>query len=165
MARYTPWRRTCNPASPTHPPHNTALSPQDRPHGVYGKTGPVPKSQGPDTERPRRHGGIKPGSAPPPRERCGRALDECAQPIALTLGVTIDQLAFEEGERGPDDDLRLQFDGSLNSPGLPGRQRAEGRAVVARALGHVEQQLVAGYGQDERHALVEGRKDDPLALS
>jgi DNA-binding XRE family transcriptional regulator len=54
---------------------------------------------------------------------------------------------------------------SLNSPGLPGRQRAEGRAVVARALGHVEQQLVAGYGQDERHTLVEGHKDDPLALS
>jgi len=30
--------------------------------------------------------------------------------IALTLGVTIDEFVFEEGERGPDDDLRLQFD-------------------------------------------------------
>jgi len=30
--------------------------------------------------------------------------------IALTLGVTVDELVFEEVERGPDDDLRLQFD-------------------------------------------------------
>jgi transcriptional regulator with XRE-family HTH domain len=30
--------------------------------------------------------------------------------LAVALGVTIDELVFEEGERGPDDDLRLQFD-------------------------------------------------------
>jgi hypothetical protein len=30
--------------------------------------------------------------------------------LALALGVTIDELVFEENERGPDEDLRLQFD-------------------------------------------------------
>ncbi|MFQ5705688.1 MAG: RstR family transcriptional regulator, partial [Gemmatimonadales bacterium] len=30
--------------------------------------------------------------------------------LALALGVTIDELVFEDGERGPDEDLRLQFD-------------------------------------------------------
>jgi transcriptional regulator with XRE-family HTH domain len=30
--------------------------------------------------------------------------------LALALGVTTDQLAFGKDERGPDDDLRLQFE-------------------------------------------------------
>ena len=30
--------------------------------------------------------------------------------LILALGVTIDELVFHEGERGPEDDLRLQFD-------------------------------------------------------
>lgn len=30
--------------------------------------------------------------------------------LALTLGVTIDQLVFDDAERGPDEELRLQFE-------------------------------------------------------
>ena len=30
--------------------------------------------------------------------------------LAIALSVTTDQLIFEEGERGPDDELRLQFE-------------------------------------------------------
>lgn len=30
--------------------------------------------------------------------------------LALALGVTTDKLVFEEDERGPDDELRLQFE-------------------------------------------------------
>jgi transcriptional regulator with XRE-family HTH domain len=30
--------------------------------------------------------------------------------LALTLAVTTDELVFEEDERGPDDELRLQFE-------------------------------------------------------
>jgi transcriptional regulator with XRE-family HTH domain len=30
--------------------------------------------------------------------------------IAIALSVSTDALAFDEGERGPDDDLRLQFE-------------------------------------------------------
>jgi transcriptional regulator with XRE-family HTH domain len=30
--------------------------------------------------------------------------------LALALGVTTDELVFEDDERGPDDDLRLQFE-------------------------------------------------------
>lgn len=30
--------------------------------------------------------------------------------VAITLGVTTDSLLFDDAERGPDDELRLQFD-------------------------------------------------------
>jgi len=30
--------------------------------------------------------------------------------LALALGVTTDELVFEDDERGPDDELRLQFE-------------------------------------------------------
>lgn len=35
---------------------------------------------------------------------------EVIRKLALTLGVTSDMLLFEKSERGPDDDLRLQFE-------------------------------------------------------
>jgi len=35
---------------------------------------------------------------------------EALKKIAVTLGVTTDFLLFDETERGPDDELRLQFD-------------------------------------------------------
>jgi transcriptional regulator with XRE-family HTH domain len=35
---------------------------------------------------------------------------EALRRIALALGVSIDELVFEAGERGPDDELRLQFE-------------------------------------------------------
>ena len=35
---------------------------------------------------------------------------EALKKIAVTLGVTADFLLFDDAERGPDDELRLQFD-------------------------------------------------------
>ena len=35
---------------------------------------------------------------------------EALKKIAVTLGVTTDFLLFDDAERGPDDELRLQFD-------------------------------------------------------
>ncbi len=35
---------------------------------------------------------------------------EALKKIAVTLGVTTDFLLFDDTERGPDDELRLQFD-------------------------------------------------------
>jgi transcriptional regulator with XRE-family HTH domain len=35
---------------------------------------------------------------------------EALKKIAKCFGVTTDWLLFEDGERGPDDDLRLQFE-------------------------------------------------------
>ncbi len=35
---------------------------------------------------------------------------EALKKIAVALSVTIDSLVFGEGERGPDEDLRLQFE-------------------------------------------------------
>jgi transcriptional regulator with XRE-family HTH domain len=35
---------------------------------------------------------------------------EALKKIAVALGVSSDSLLFEENERGPDEDLRLQFD-------------------------------------------------------
>lgn len=35
---------------------------------------------------------------------------EVLKRLAVALGITIDALAFDDHERGPDDDLRLQFE-------------------------------------------------------
>lgn len=35
---------------------------------------------------------------------------EAIRKLAIALSVSADMLVFEEGERGPDDDLRLQFE-------------------------------------------------------
>lgn len=35
---------------------------------------------------------------------------EALKKIALALNITIDSLVFDDGERGPDEDLRLQFE-------------------------------------------------------
>lgn len=35
---------------------------------------------------------------------------EALKKIAVGLSVSLDTLVFEDGERGPDDDLRLQFE-------------------------------------------------------
>lgn len=35
---------------------------------------------------------------------------EAIRKLALALHVTADELVFDDGERGPDDDLRLQFE-------------------------------------------------------
>lgn len=35
---------------------------------------------------------------------------EVIRKLAIALSVSADMLVFEEGERGPDDDLRLQFE-------------------------------------------------------
>jgi len=36
--------------------------------------------------------------------------------LAQTLHVSLDEMVFEEGERGPDDDLRLQFEAISRMP-------------------------------------------------
>lgn len=36
--------------------------------------------------------------------------------LAQTLHVSLDELVFEEGERGPDEDLRLQFEAISRMP-------------------------------------------------
>jgi transcriptional regulator with XRE-family HTH domain len=36
--------------------------------------------------------------------------------LAQTLHVSLDELVFEEGERGPDEDLRLQFEAVSRMP-------------------------------------------------
>ncbi|HEY3598939.1 MAG TPA: helix-turn-helix transcriptional regulator [Paraburkholderia sp.] len=36
--------------------------------------------------------------------------------LAQTLGVSLDELVFNEGERGPSDDLRLQFEAVSSMP-------------------------------------------------
>jgi len=35
---------------------------------------------------------------------------EALKKIGLALNITIDSLVFDDGERGPDEDLRLQFE-------------------------------------------------------
>ena len=35
---------------------------------------------------------------------------EAIRKLSVALGVTADQLVFDDGERGPDDELRLQFE-------------------------------------------------------
>lgn len=41
---------------------------------------------------------------------------EALKKLARTLRVSADALLFEEGERGPDDELRLQFDAIARMP-------------------------------------------------
>ena len=41
---------------------------------------------------------------------------EALRKLARTLRVSADALLFEEGERGPDDELRLQFDAIARMP-------------------------------------------------
>ena len=53
---------------------------------------------------------------------------------SLALCVTIDELVFDEGERGPDDDLRLQFD-AVRQFG-PKEKRAAKDLLDARILKH-----------------------------
>jgi transcriptional regulator with XRE-family HTH domain len=52
---------------------------------------------------------------------------EALKKIAITLGVTADFLLFDEAERGPDDELRLQFEAVSQLP-------PEEQAVVKEVL-------------------------------
>ncbi|CAG1002597.1 HTH-type transcriptional regulator DdrOP3 [Anaerolineae bacterium] len=52
---------------------------------------------------------------------------EALKKIAVTLGVTADFLLFDEAERGPDDELRLQFEAVSQLP-------PEEQAVVKEVL-------------------------------
>jgi transcriptional regulator with XRE-family HTH domain len=52
---------------------------------------------------------------------------EALKKLALTLHVSVDSLLFEEGERGPDEELRLQFE-ALSA--MPPEEKAVARAVL-----------------------------------
>jgi transcriptional regulator with XRE-family HTH domain len=67
--------------------------------------------------------------------------------IARCFGVTTDWLLFEDGERGPDDDLRLQFEAMSQ---LTPDEKAVARAVLeGLLLKHVARQWA---GNDKRTA-------------
>lgn len=54
--------------------------------------------------------------------------------LAVALGVTIDELVFDDAERGPDDDLRLQFDALRQFP--PEEKKAARDLLDALILKH-----------------------------
>ncbi len=58
------------------------------------------------------HPGRLAALAPPVRQRA-HTLDVIRR-LATTLNVTADLLVFDNDERGPDDDLRLAFEATLN---------------------------------------------------
>jgi transcriptional regulator with XRE-family HTH domain len=48
---------------------------------------------------------------------------EAIRKLAVVLGVTADELVFDDAERGPDDELRIQFEAvSKFGPGEKDRQ-------------------------------------------
>jgi transcriptional regulator with XRE-family HTH domain len=51
--------------------------------------------------------------------------------IAVALNVTIDSLAFDEDERGPDDDLRLAFEATMH---LDPDERAMVKGLIEAVL-------------------------------
>lgn len=62
--------------------------------------------------------------------------------IAIGLSISLDTLVFEEGERGPDEDLRLQFEAVSRMP-------SEDKRIVKALLDgmivkHQTKQLVGG---------------------
>lgn len=52
---------------------------------------------------------------------------EALKKLALTLHVSVDSLLFEDGERGPDEELRLQFE-ALSA--MPPEEKAVAKAVL-----------------------------------
>ena len=56
---------------------------------------------------------------------------ETLKKLALTLHVSVDSLLFEEGERGPDEELRLQFD-ALSA--MPPGEKAVAKAVLDASI-------------------------------
>jgi len=67
--------------------------------------------------------------------------------IAKCFGVTTDWLLFEETERGPDDDLRLQFEAMSQ---LTPEEKEVARAVLeGLLLKHVARKWVGGSGSEQ----------------
>jgi hypothetical protein len=56
---------------------------------------------------------------------------EALKRIAITLGVTADFLSFDEAERGPDDEMRLQFEAVSQ---LPPEEQAVLKEVLERLI-------------------------------
>ena len=59
---------------------------------------------------------------------------EVIRQIAITLGVTADELLFGRDERGPDDDLRLQFEAVTRMS--PDEKRVVKEVIEAMILKH-----------------------------
>jgi len=58
------------------------------------------------------------------------------------LHVSLDELVFEEGERGPDEDLRLQFEAISRMP--PEEKRIVKALLEGMIIKHQTRQMVSG---------------------
>ena len=71
---------------------------------------------------------------------------EALKKIAVALGVTTDSLLFEEAERGPDEDLRLQFETIAKMP------RKEKQLIRELLEGMIIKYEAQRWQQREKHA-------------
>ena len=71
---------------------------------------------------------------------------EALKKIAVALGVTTDSLLFEEAERGPDEDLRLQFETIAKMP------RKEKQIIRELLEGMIIKYEAQRWQQREKHA-------------
>ena len=67
---------------------------------------------------------------------------ETLKKIAVGLSISIDTLVFEEGERGPDDDLLLQFEAVSRMP--PEEKRIIKALLDGMIVKYQTKQLVGG---------------------
>jgi transcriptional regulator with XRE-family HTH domain len=65
---------------------------------------------------------------------------EALRKIALALSVTTDSLLFDEGERGPDDELKLQFEAVAQLP--PEDRQAVKALLEGMIVKHQTRQMV-----------------------
>ena len=87
---------------------------------AYGSGSPDPIGQGPHPEGARRDGRINQAQIHRYEKGAAEPSMSALKRLALALGVTTDELVFEDDERGPDDELRLQFEAiSRFSPDWP----------------------------------------------
>jgi transcriptional regulator with XRE-family HTH domain len=62
--------------------------------------------------------------------------------LARVLHVSLDELVFEEGERGPDEDLRLQFEAVSRMP--PEEKKIDKALLDGMIVKHQTRQMVSG---------------------
>lgn len=63
--------------------------------------------------------------------------------LARALHVSLDELAFEEGERGPDEDLRLQFEAVSRMP--PEEKKIIKALLDGMIIKHQTKQMVSSF--------------------
>lgn len=74
---------------------------------------------------------------------------EALMKIALGLSVSLDTLVFEDRERGPDDDLRLQFEAVSRMPDED--KRIVKALLEGMIVKYQTKQLVGGLSSQERN--------------